>query len=121
MALDKSRRQTKDRTPPCSHHGLSLFSRRVMVSPISLRPGRTLSLSEISKGKIREILVAAPRADVHWRLKRECCAFCAAAGMDGETSLDESRAAQLVNYLRRLCCMPVASHCILTGKFFLYS
>jgi hypothetical protein len=40
------------------------FPAALMVSPISLRPGRTLSLSEISKGKIREILVGAPRADV---------------------------------------------------------
>jgi hypothetical protein len=40
------------------------FPAALMLSPISLRPGRTLSLSEISKGKIREILVAAPRADV---------------------------------------------------------
>jgi len=40
MALDKSHARTKDRMPPCSHLGLSLFSRRVMVSPISLRPGQ---------------------------------------------------------------------------------
>jgi len=58
----------------CAKNGLSvnsplallLFSRYFSAALMVYRShfGRTLSLSEISKGKIREILVAAPRADV---------------------------------------------------------